>query len=105
MGVIDEYKLLKENEVFLFISADGNRTFKDISGEAIVVKNPCLHPGDIRKVTAVSLAEIQSRIPNNGYNPVTHTLFPFTNVVYSFYWLRFKFNRLRNVLIFPQVGK
>jgi len=51
-------------------------------GKVIVAKNPCLHPGDIRLLTAISPNEIKLRC--NGKN----VLKPFINV-----------------LVFPQKGK
>lgn len=47
----------------------------------LVTRNPCLHPGDIRKVVAVSTNEILKR--NNGKNP---------------------FSQFINCLVFPAKG-
>lgn len=38
---------------------------KTISSQVIVVRNPCLHPADIRKLTAVSEEVIVSRFGNS----------------------------------------
>lgn len=44
--------------MFACISEDDGNTFFSVEGEVIVVKNPCLHPGDIRKLKAISLETI-----------------------------------------------
>ncbi len=44
MGVIDEYQILKEDEMYCVISED-DVTFEEVEGPIVVVKNPCLHPG------------------------------------------------------------
>ena len=72
IGVIDESGTLEEGEVFLQIDqrpyseekkgkkvkqllkkTEGQETVKIIDGEVLVVKNPCSHAGDIRKLRAV----------------------------------------------------
>lgn len=58
MGVLDEYNVLRENEVFIKVSpctncSCGSNTVEIILGMTIVCKNPCLHPGDVRIATAV----------------------------------------------------
>lgn len=73
IGVVDSEGILEEGEVFLQIdqrpynedskkgkkiqqllsSTDGKETFKTITGEVLVMKNPCSHAGDIRKLKAV----------------------------------------------------
>lgn len=58
MGAIDEYGLLEPNEVFAYISQDDGNSFFEVEGDVFIVKNPCLHPGDIRKVKAVNLKTI-----------------------------------------------
>ncbi|CAO3621898.1 unnamed protein product [Cunninghamella echinulata] len=50
LGVVDESKTLKENEIFFQISDDKKKV---ITGKCIVFRNPCFHPGDIRVLTAV----------------------------------------------------
>ena len=60
MGVIDETGILKHNEVYIHINKSITKSFdafeydKIIEGEVFITKNPCLHPGDIRIVKAVS---------------------------------------------------
>jgi len=70
-GVLDETNSLKPNEVFVQICSEKNmlspeglplkptencyrKYFTIINGEVVVTKNPCLHPGDVRKLTAVN---------------------------------------------------
>ena len=53
MGVIDELGILEEDEVYANISCD-DKKFEEVEGKVIVGKNPCLHPGDIRILKAVS---------------------------------------------------
>ncbi|EAS06076.2 RNA-dependent RNA polymerase RdRP2 (macronuclear) [Tetrahymena thermophila SB210] len=84
MGVIDEYNVLEQDEVFAYISQDSEKSFFQVEGDVIVVKNPCLHPGDIRKLKAVTLETISQRLGEGKINP---------------------FKKLRNILIFPQKGK
>ena len=56
MGVIDETKTLKHNEVFIrIIKPFSKKEEQDftLEGEVYVTKNPCLHPGDIKILKAV----------------------------------------------------
>ncbi|RIA85008.1 putative RNA-dependent RNA polymerase 1 [Glomus cerebriforme] len=54
MGVIDETKTLKEDEVYCCVTDPYNPSNRKlITGKCIVFRNPCFHPGDVRIVTAV----------------------------------------------------
>ncbi|KFM65757.1 RNA-dependent RNA polymerase 1, partial [Stegodyphus mimosarum] len=56
LGVLDETKTLKYGQVFVQYSkdiSDQNSGTEILQGPVIVTKNPCLHPGDVRKFTAV----------------------------------------------------
>ncbi|KAG0172617.1 hypothetical protein DFQ28_010182 [Apophysomyces sp. BC1034] len=56
IGILDETNTLQENEVFCQISDISTQRSinrKIITGDCIVFRNPCFHPGDIRVVTAV----------------------------------------------------
>jgi RNA-dependent RNA polymerase len=77
LGVVDETLTLKEDEVFVQISFEDeedftgnavetsvedylykrdltfNRKTRVIVGDVVIAKNPCLHPGDVRKYKAV----------------------------------------------------
>lgn len=59
MGILDEYDVLEENEIFIRCSSCidcvcNNDKIQVICGKVAIAKNPCLHPGDIRIVTAVN---------------------------------------------------
>ena len=82
IGVIDEYGVLEHNEVFIQINKtyfnfnnykthnnnNNNKYFFDyenneiIEGEVFVTKNPCLHPGDIRNLTAVNRKNVVNKL-------------------------------------------
>lgn len=58
MGILDEYGVLEENEIFIHCSpcidcVCQNEKVQIITGKVAIAKNPCLHPGDIRIVKAV----------------------------------------------------
>ena len=53
MGIADKNPQLKYGEVFVSVMKNGK--FQVIEGDVIVVKNPALHPGDIRKLKAVNI--------------------------------------------------
>ena len=44
-GVCDPYKVLKEGQVHIRITAPRKGTSTPINGDVLVVRNPCLHPG------------------------------------------------------------
>ena len=51
-GVVDEYKVLHEGQVFVQITNDdGVQTV--LEGFIAITKNPCRHPGDLRVLQAV----------------------------------------------------
>eukprot|EP00828_Plagiopyla_frontata_P043393 TRINITY_DN6753_c0_g2_i1.p1 TRINITY_DN6753_c0_g2~~TRINITY_DN6753_c0_g2_i1.p1 ORF type:complete len:522 (+),score=59.67 TRINITY_DN6753_c0_g2_i1:290-1855(+) len=54
LGVLDEYGILNENEIFVTICQDNTTEIEYISGKVCITKNPCIHPGDIRVVTAIN---------------------------------------------------
>ncbi|CAD8165052.1 unnamed protein product [Paramecium pentaurelia] len=84
LGVIDEHKLLQPNEIYCLVQDENNVDQvepENIQGEVLVTRNPCLHPGDIKKLNALSTQEILKR--NNGKNP---------------------YGQLINCLIFPASG-
>lgn len=60
MGVSDPTNTLLDNEVFLFIQ-DEQSDFQGIfEGRVLIYRNPCLHPGDLRVVNAVSKPALQA---------------------------------------------
>ena len=76
MGVIDETGTLKEDKIFCQIHEDGFRSV--IDGPVLVAKNPCMHPGDVRVLRAVTSSTLQSYSRNvivfsrHGARPVPH---------------------------------
>ena len=76
LGVVDEYACLHENEVYFQYALPGRECKELPDGKEILIfRNPCLHPGDIRKVTYRS-----SNLPAS-------------------------IESLRNVLVFPATGE
>jgi hypothetical protein len=55
LGVMDETNTLEEGEVFVQICDTSNNGVRRqiITGEVVVFRNPCFHPGDVRVVKAV----------------------------------------------------
>ncbi|XP_077503516.1 uncharacterized protein LOC144113972 [Amblyomma americanum] len=80
-GVLDETRTLKYGQVFVQFTSLGSPTghkngpeFSILSGTVLVTKCPCLHPGDVRKFTAVdvpALHRIKDCVvfPANGFRP------------------------------------
>ncbi|CAF1163510.1 unnamed protein product [Rotaria sordida] len=57
-GVVDETGTLRYGEVFIRIERkpeSGDASSKIITGPVIVTRNPCFHPGDIRRLNAVNV--------------------------------------------------
>ena len=69
IGVVDEYKVLKEGEVYIQYTilnnfGDHKNTNDDKTQilnnrRVVITKNPCHHPGDIRTFTAVDYPELK----------------------------------------------
>jgi hypothetical protein len=57
-GVPDPLGVLREGEVFFQIKKTDSDTVERIEGKVLIYRNPCLHPGDIRIVTAVACPEL-----------------------------------------------
>ncbi|KAJ8087712.1 hypothetical protein PM082_006548 [Marasmius tenuissimus] len=53
-GVCDPFGVLKEGEVHIRITAARKGASTPIHGDVLVVRNPCLHPGDCLKLRAAS---------------------------------------------------
>ncbi|XP_058742779.1 RNA-dependent RNA polymerase 1-like isoform X2 [Vicia villosa] len=75
MGVLDETRTLEYGEVFIQYS---NSSFSScphvVKGEVVVVKNPCLHPGDVRVLKAVDVTDLNHMVdcivfPQKGHRP------------------------------------
>lgn len=87
MGCLDETRHLEYGEVFLQCSAhqqlhDDHIIFKRsksnrrfiVTGTVVVAKNPCLHPGDVRVLTAVDVPSLHHMVdcvvfPQKGSRP------------------------------------
>jgi len=52
-GIVDEYKVLHEGQVFVQIT-DEDGMKKVLEGPIAITKNPCRHPGDLRVLRAVN---------------------------------------------------
>ena len=64
MGVWDPYGLLGPGEVFVQFSQDtssssADQGFKYLQGGVLVTRSPTVHPGDIRRLKAVDIPELQ----------------------------------------------
>lgn len=79
MGVLDEYGILNEGEIYVSYSISGGLE-DDVKiveqDEVVVTKNPCLHPGDIRVLKARGDLEVRE-----------------------------KFSHIVNCVVFPQKGR
>ncbi|KAJ0987264.1 hypothetical protein J5N97_005620 [Dioscorea zingiberensis] len=79
MGCMDETRTLKYGQVFVQVSCTGNKKMYDnglsmfsggqldnntvvVKGRVIVAKNPCLHPGDIRVLSAVDVPSLHHMV-------------------------------------------
>ena len=67
MGISDELNILEDNEVFIMFSKESVQSMESLVdygtyvvpiGTAIIAKNPCNHPGDIRIVKLVDRKEL-----------------------------------------------
>ncbi|KAK7057907.1 RNA-dependent RNA polymerase [Favolaschia claudopus] len=67
MGVADEYDILEEGQIYCAITPSGPGSRQVIKGQCTIFRSPCIHPGDVRLVTAID-------------HPVFQEL-PLTNVV------------------------
>jgi len=56
-GIVDEYKVLNEGQVFVQIT-DENGMKTVLEGPIAITKNPCRHPGDLRVLEAVNNASL-----------------------------------------------
>ena len=57
MGVMDEAGVLNYGEVYVAINPDPSKDMpRVIKGKVVVAKNPCFHPGDVRRLKVQSAA-------------------------------------------------
>lgn len=72
-GVVDEYDVLEQGQVFVQITNDdGTRCI--LQGSIAITKNPCHHPGDLRVLQAVDHRELHHHydvlvFPRQGTRP------------------------------------
>ena len=63
IGVVDTEGILKEGEVYVQTCPDSTENSKMIptviTGKVVVTRSPCLHPGDIRLLTAVDRPQLK----------------------------------------------
>ncbi|XP_008812977.2 probable RNA-dependent RNA polymerase 1 [Phoenix dactylifera] len=91
MGCLDETKILEYGQVFVQVSCTGRTQFHNnglfvyggsesdhhtavLKGKVVVAKNPCLHPGDIRVLSAVDVPDLHHMVdcvvfPQKGKRP------------------------------------
>ncbi|CAL9150062.1 probable RNA-dependent RNA polymerase 1 [Musa acuminata AAA Group] len=84
MGCLDETASLEYGEVFVQVSRSGSSMSHDdglltnsvrvLEGKVVVAKNPCLHPGDVRVLSAVDVPDLHHMIdcvvfPQKGERP------------------------------------
>ncbi|KAI7725319.1 hypothetical protein M8C21_029667, partial [Ambrosia artemisiifolia] len=86
MGCLDETRTLEYGEVFVQYSSAGSRPLGDehrgigsyksriVTGNVVVAKNPCLHPGDVRVLRAVNVPALRHMVdvvvfPQKGARP------------------------------------
>ncbi|RPB21622.1 RdRP-domain-containing protein [Terfezia boudieri ATCC MYA-4762] len=55
MGIMDEYGVLEEGEVFCHIDDDGKRSI--LTGEIVITRAPAMHPGDVQVCRAVMVPD------------------------------------------------
>lgn len=78
MGCLDETRTLEYGEVFVKFSGTGsNKNHYLVRGKVVVAKNPCLHPGDVRILTAVDVPALHHMVncvvfPQKGKRPHTN---------------------------------
>jgi len=86
MGCIDETGILKENQVFIQCSSVFNyeqlnksanlEEYFIVKSKIAVAKNPCMHSGDLRVLTAVDIPQLHHMkdcivFPSTGTRPIT----------------------------------
>ena len=83
-GVLDEYGVLKEDEIYVCLSPSNGENPGDLQiiaeDKVIITKNPCLHAGDIRILKAVNNDRVRGNLshlvncivfPSKGTRPIT----------------------------------
>ena len=62
MGIPDPYNVLGEGEIFFQIRKPGSDSTERITGNVLMYRNPCLHPGDVRVVTAIDCSVLSKYV-------------------------------------------
>ncbi|XP_013789033.1 RNA-dependent RNA polymerase 1-like [Limulus polyphemus] len=72
-GILDERSILEYGQIFVqYTELSGIRTV--LQGTVVVLKNPCMHPGDVRKFEAVDIPQLHHLVdcvvfPAKGHRP------------------------------------
>lgn len=79
IGVMDEFGVLEEREIFCQFKHPVSGEKKIITGLVVVGRSPCLHPGDIQLVTAVDKPSLHGLVdvvvfPSRGPRPIPSML-------------------------------
>ncbi|EOY01384.1 RNA-dependent RNA polymerase 1 isoform 1 [Theobroma cacao] len=74
MGCLDETRTLDYGQVFVQVSGSRSEQRFIVQGKVVVAKNPCLHPGDVRVLTAVNVPDLHHMVdcvvfPQKGSRP------------------------------------
>ncbi|XP_050232388.1 RNA-dependent RNA polymerase 1 [Mercurialis annua] len=74
MGCLDETRTLDYGQVFVQYSGSRPNQLNMCKGKVVVAKNPCLHPGDVRILTAVNVPALSHMVdcvvfPQKGPRP------------------------------------
>ncbi|CAF4780552.1 unnamed protein product [Rotaria sp. Silwood1] len=117
-GIADETGTLKSGECFIqYRSLENSSTFEKYIvhiGTVLVTKNPCLHPGDIRKLEAVYVPKLQSCIRDcivfstNGHRPSFNEMAgaDLDGDQYWVYWgNEFQIEEVAKPLLYPSTKK
>ena len=79
-GICDPYGRLRPGECFVRITQEDDGMPRTLTGiEVLVTRNPCLHPGDLRKIKAVDCPELAHLtdcivFPTKGPRPAADTM-------------------------------
>lgn len=79
-GVADSRNILREGECAVTVTLHGDGRPRSLSGaEVLVSRNPCLHPGDVRKLKVVYRRELEHLVdcivfPTRGKRPSADTM-------------------------------
>lgn len=72
VGVADEWKYLKGNEVFISIYDPYKNTREWVNGPVWITRSPALHPGDVQR--AMAIGELPKSAGNIGLRNVRNVV-------------------------------